>query len=213
MKIDLSMQRRGRGLAVAGALVGALLLSAACLEMNASAEILPRDPAFADPGPQAPAACVRLTGEAWQRDDFARAYAVSRLFSTRVKNQSGSLARLLEPALHEALRRRGYRVACAGELDLEVHAEEVALLWLPPREFIQTPVAREKGAVRLDLAIVTRSVRSGEPRTEFRFTDRRTVRAAPGQEVAFLENMTATALNAYALEFLRFVPDAGASPR
>ncbi len=197
--------RRARVLALLGA---AAFLSAACMKMHASADILTRDPAFPDPGPGAPAACLRLEGSALQRPDFARAYAVSRFFSTGIRNESGSLAQLLEPALREALRRRGYRLACASDLDLEFRAEEAALLWLPPREFIQTPVAREKGEVRLDLVITAEISAPGKLRTAFRFEDRRTVRAAPGQEVAFLEHMTATALNACALEFLRFLPAA-----
>lgn len=208
------MRRRRRVIAAAGALA-ALTVSSACLEINVSTDILQRDATFGDPGPQAPAACLRFSGELLQQDGFARAYAVSRFFSTSVKNQSGSLQRLLEPALHEALRRRGYRVACGGDGDLvfEIEAEEVALLWLPPREFIQTPVAREKGEVRLDLALTTRRLGPPGPNADFRFEDRRSVRAAPGQEVAFLEHMTATALNAYALEFLRFAPTAGEKPQ
>lgn len=203
---------RGRFAAVC-VIAGALFLIPACLEMKASTEILPRDAAFPDPGGQSPAACLRFSGEAWRRADFARAYTVSRFFSTRVKNQSGSLADLLEPALKEALRRRGYRAACPGALDLEIEAEEFALLWLPPREFIQTPVAREKGEVRLEVALTTSGGGAGAPDAKFRFEDRRSVRAAPGQEVAFLEHMTSTALNAFALEFLRFLPAADEQPR
>ncbi len=144
------------------ALISLTATAAGCLEIEVDPELVPHVPAIPDPGPGAPQVRLHFDGERMDESDWAKALTISRFFFTGVENKSGSPRELLEPAVREVLRQRGYRIApggSTGDLVLEIFAERNQLLWLPPREFIQTPKARARGTVRLDLILRSRLLR------------------------------------------------------
>jgi hypothetical protein len=150
-----------------------------CLEIEVEPQLIPHIPAIPDPKPPAPLVYLSLHGERMEDASWAKALTISRFFFSGVKNRTGSPRDLLEPGIREILRQRGYRVApellapdenengvaapVDGDLVFEAFAERNQLLWLPPREFIQTPRARARGTVRVDLAVRSRLFRTHAP--------------------------------------------------
>lgn len=137
--------------------------NSACLEIDVAGNWIPPVSGIPDPPADAPLVQLRLSGAGMWADDWPRALTISRFFYSSVANRSGSPAKLLEPGLRELLRQQGYRVApgvlrdaadatSEAELEFQIHYQRNILLWLPPREFIQTPRARARGTVRVDLA-------------------------------------------------------------
>ncbi len=174
-----------------GRIAAALVLAAsfsACLEIEVAAPLLQRVDAVPDPGPAAPRAEIRIVGDNVDDSAWVKALTISRFFYSSVENQSGSLRELLQPALREVLRQKGFRAPLleqggAGEYVLQVDVERAILLWLPPREFIQTPKPRARGEVRVDFLF--RAVlldADGRVRYEHEFADERSVTVLPGQE-------------------------------
>ncbi|MCR9142032.1 MAG: hypothetical protein NXI24_07255 [bacterium] len=185
-----------------------LLIHTSCLEIDVDSELMPQIPAIPDPAPDAPLVQLRVGGERMDDASWAKALTISRFFFSSVENRSGSPRDLLAPGLREILRQGGYRTApgflpddreaAAGEnpesesqsesLVLDVFAERNQLLWLPPREFIQTPKARARGTVRVDVIIHTRLLRthaasaSQEELWSAEFREDEELRVLPGEE-------------------------------
>lgn len=225
----LHLRRGALGLLVAALLA---LTGPACLEIDVAGDWIAPVPGIPDPPADAPIVQLRLSGAGMWADDWARALTISRFFYSSIENQSGSPARLLEPGLRELLRQQGYRVASevlrdsaelpapaelrstSDSLELHLEFERNILLWLPPREFIQTPKARARGTVRVDLATYQRLSRTGGGpelwKQSFEFEDE--LRVLPGQESAGLAQGAASAFENY-LRYLQInIPRAGALP-
>lgn len=136
---------------------------------------------------------VVISGEDVSRKDFARAVTVSRIFSSRLTNETGSIEDLLNAAIAEAFRRKAIGV-CKSECKqkLEIHFERFVFAWIPPREFIETPDPRYRGVVRIDLQIQTTIDGKTSP-----FAYVRDVAALPGEEGGVLSLEIRRGLRAY----------------
>lgn len=142
---------------ILGVLVG-------CAQVNTGSPILELDPSIIFRESQAKLVCLQLEGAEVDRKDWMHSVTVSRLFSSRVENQAGSLRFLLEPAIREALRRRGYRTCQIShgpiienpDFLLSVEVKKNLLSYLPPQEFIQTPRSRRPGHLQMEFLIETR---------------------------------------------------------
>ncbi len=154
---------------------------------------------------------LRYQGEELRNDDWPKALTISRLFFSSIRNRSGSLVELTQPALFSLLRKKGFfpslpsdqqspREPFSGELSsgglslekrwqLEVHFVRHHLLWLPPQEFIQSPNPIRQGEVRLDFRIEMQlwkaGIASASPRQlswQRIFRSKRSLPALPGTE-------------------------------
>ncbi len=182
-----------------GFLFFALALALSCARLHVH-PILPVDEESTLP-PPAPSMSVRITGEDTARPDFARAYSYYRIFSSRLENETGSLRDLLLPGVTEALRRQGQGV-CENCTDvLEINIVRSRAVWLPPREFIETPTPRERGEVVIEFKIET-TLRG---RRLEDFEHNRAVAAFPGEETNVLSLEVRRALRSY-LEWLMSRP-------
>lgn len=172
-----------------------LLLALSCARLHVH-PVLPVDEESTLP-PPVPSLSVRITGEDANRRDFARAYSYYRIFSSRLENETGSLRDLLLPGAAEALRRKGLGVCDTCSEALEINLVRSRAVWLPPREFIETPTPRERGQVIVEFKIeTTLRGRKLEP-----FEHNRAVGAFPGDEANVLSLEVRRALRAY-LEWL-----------
>jgi hypothetical protein len=172
-----------------------VVLAGACARLHVH-PILPVDEESTLP-PPAPSVSVRITGEEAARADFARAYSYYRIFSSRLENETGSLHDLLLPGVTESLRRKGLGV-CENCSDLlEINISRSRAVWLPPREFIETPTPKERGEVIVEFRIET--VFRGKPLLPFEHN--RAIRAFPGEETNVLSLEVRRALRSY-LEWL-----------
>lgn len=158
--------------------------------------VLPVDEESTLPPPR-PALTVRITGENTDRPDFARAYSYYRIFSSRMHNETGSLKELLLPGVTEAMRRRGLGVCAECAESLEIHIALASAVWMPPREFIETPNPKERGQIFVDFKIETR-LRGRQLEV---FEHKRAVAAFPGEETNVLSLEVRRALRSY-LEWL-----------
>ena len=174
----------------------------ACLQIEIDPVLMPYVAGIPDPGPDAPLVRVEIYGDAMDESDWAKALTISRFFYTGVENTTGSPRELLLPAVREVLRQRGYRTVVAedsrpnagavaapasqgDEFSFELAAERNVILWLPPREFIQTPRARVHGVVRVDMVYESRlypAAAPGEIVWNNRFTEIDELRVLPGEE-------------------------------
>ena len=120
--------------------------------------------------PQANLATLRLSwiGKDLDERGWVKALSISRLFYSKINNQSGSLQELLAPALDELAKQKGFKSSLHtqaksqvnfpsnyNESELRIELKRHLLLWLPPVEFIQTPRPRRRGKILLDFFIVT----------------------------------------------------------
>ena len=185
-------------------------LASACLELDVDPPEALEPPAEAPPQ-SAPALRVEFTGEQAHRPDFATAQTMYRIFYSRMINQSGSLAELLRPAIESVVRRKGYRIGSGGRV-LRIDLERAILLWRPPREFIQTPQARSRGVVLLDIAagsrLYDRDPASGWPYWGRTFEDRRELPAFPGDESQAMELAMYQSLTALVRQLEGLLPPA-----
>lgn len=175
--------------------------SAQCKRLHVDPAPLPRDTAVADPGVDAPRLQLTISGEDASRDDFARALTQYRIIFSRLHNESGTLSDLFRSAARESLRRSGLLLledgATEEAADLEVRIDEWLLLWIPPREFIQTPAPFRRGEVRVDLKMSFLGADASPEGCSYQ----ESIDALPGEEVFFLETLTANALRHCALRF------------
>lgn len=205
--------------------VQAGLVFSGCLKIEVDRELIPHIPAIPDPDPGAPVVHLWIHGERMDESDWAKALTISRFFFSGVENVTGSPRELLEPAVREVLRQRGYRTApevleasqtlsdlqratIENDLIFELFGERNQLLWLPPREFIQTPRARARGTVRVDLLYRSRLIRliaaaddglpdSQEIVWEGEFVENQELRVLPGEEKSGLSQGAAGSFQNY----------------
>lgn len=177
------------------ALIPALLfLVSACAKLQVH-PVLPADEESTFP--ETGRAAVRITGEDVSRADFARAYSYYRIFSSRLTNETGSVAELLRPGVAEALRRRGIAVCETCSDSIEIKLTRIYAVWMPPREFIETPNPKERGQVFVEFQMETTFRGRALPV----FEHKRAVAAFPGEETDVMSLEVRRALRAY-LEWL-----------
>ena len=154
-----------------GCLCFALFLSSACIETRIPPPQLTEAPKKEKQQvlPQAHTAALRINwrGKDLNKRGWLKALSISRLFYSKINNQSGSLQELLAPALGELLERKGFKNISTAKANsqaelskhdgyvLDIQVKRHLLLWLPPVEFIQTPRPRRRGKVLLDFLIIT----------------------------------------------------------
>ena len=180
----------------------ALFACLQCVKLHVAAP-LPYDPSFPDPGPDAPSARIEFVGERAFDNEFAEALTFYRIFSNSLENETGSPAEILRPALGEILRRRGYRTG--DDFTLRVELDAFRMVWIPPREFIETPVPRKTGTVASDIGIrvfLTGETEDFAPPIHVHI-DRQRVEALPGQEDEFMNLLANQSL----ARFLRELPE------
>ncbi|MFN3605002.1 MAG: hypothetical protein ACK4UJ_09860 [Leptonema sp. (in: bacteria)] len=84
---------------------------------------------------------------------FLKAYAISRLFYSRVENTTGSLREILERGLKKKFSKE-YSVYfsmdshCFCTIQIRILKNEA--LWFPPQEFIQNPTPIRKGVLQVE---------------------------------------------------------------
>lgn len=120
-----------------------------CMEANIE-PVLEKSELFANPAKDAASVCVTIEPESELKRPWLKAVTVSRFFSSGIPNKSGTLYDLLEDAVSEMLRRKGYRMQCEKDSKkLEINIEQALIRWVPPQEFIQTPEPRYPGKVQI----------------------------------------------------------------
>ncbi|MBL8019148.1 MAG: hypothetical protein JNM27_05750 [Leptospirales bacterium] len=185
-----SMESRPSSL-IAKLLILACTISLSCLKLHVE-PVLPVNEELVPPQANTSMQVV-ISGEDVSRRDFARAVTVSRVFSSRLTNETGSIEDLLNVAIAEAFRRKAIGI-CKSECNhkLEIHFDRFVFAWIPPREFIETPDPRYRGVVRIDLQIQTTIDGRTSP-----FTYARDVAALPGEESGILSLEIRRGLRAY----------------
>lgn len=163
--------------------------------------------------------------EVWETD-WPKALSISRFFFTGIENESGSLGDLLLPALAEATRKKGY-FSLSEELlvpfCLDVNLKRHHLLWLPPREFIQTFSARKMGEVRLDFLISIALYidrKCSQARIQEKpllwtdtFQEKRTLHSYPGNQKSVLELVADQTLSSFFTKLTLALPQASTMMR
>lgn len=172
-----------------------VVLLSSCARLHVH-PVLPVDEESTLPPPASKLA-VRITGEEAARPDFARAYSYYRIFSSRLHNETGSLKDLLLPGAEEAMRRRGLGICSDCAESLEIHIARAIAVWMPPREFIETPNPKERGQIFVEFQIETRL----RGRQLAVFEHKRAIAAFPGEETNVLSLEVRRGLRAY-LEWL-----------
>lgn len=172
-----------------------IVLLSACAKLHVH-PVLPADEESVFP-PAGQTVSVRITGEDAARPDFARAYSYYRIFSSRLTNETGSLTDLLQPGIVEALRRRGIGICESCSDSMEIKFTRTVAVWMPPREFIETPNPKERGQVFVEFQIET----TFRGRVLPVFEHKRAVAAFPGEETNVMSLEVRRALRAY-LEWL-----------
>ncbi|MCE9596706.1 MAG: hypothetical protein K8S54_01935 [Spirochaetia bacterium] len=136
---------------------------------------------------------LEISGEDVARKDFVRAVTVSRIFSSRVSNDTGSIQDLLSTAIAESFRRKSIAL-CKSECarKLQIRFDRFLFAWIPPREFIETPDPRYRGIVRIEFQVHT----TLDGKT-FPFEYTREIPTLPGEEGGILGLEVRRGLRAY----------------
>ena len=137
----------------------AIFLFSTCMKINVEPPRVEGSPK--PPAAGAPEVLVRVSGKRVNRDDWARARSMYRAFGSGVKNETGSLRKLMTPGLKGVVNQAGFRFKAYVENKapathsylLRVTFKEADLIWQPPREFIQTPTARNRGFIQVNFNI------------------------------------------------------------
>lgn len=130
---------------------------------------------------------------------WLRTYTVSRLFSHRATNQSGSFVDLMQDPIRTTLALRGYGVDEAADRVLTVELLQRQVEWYPPQEFIQTVRPHRRGRYRIALHIRV----TNPDGKQWTFERRIDGEAYPGEEIGRIESM----LRGLLAEFLQGMLD------
>lgn len=162
----------------------------ACLKIKIPPGIYPPRPG------ERTGVAIEISGPEADRSDFAHAYAVSKIYRTRVENETGSLRDLLLPAVFDLLKNPQIHLPSGSKLTIQIEKSE--LFWIPPREFIETPTPVKAGEVTIHFEIKTELTGTGEKKQILpTFTDIRSVRAFPGTETEVMSDTAYRSLCAY----------------
>lgn len=142
---------------------------------------------------------VVYDGELIHDKQWLRTFAVSRLFSHRATNRSGSFVDIIEQAVASALQGSDFIVDEKADDVLKIVLVERDLQWFPPQEFIQTvrPHRRGRYIVHLKIQVI---YANGQ---EWTFTRKVEGEAFPGEELPRIESVVEGLLG----EFLRGMLD------
>ncbi len=147
--------------------------------------------------------CVVINGKDLEKDSFIRAYSISRLFSSQIKNRSGSLLELLKKGILKRFYQEKIQVifnksSCNKEIFLNINQYE--FLWYPPQEFIQNPIPIRKGEF-LSTFDANYILKKEKKQTQKNF--RRNIRLylLPGEEYLSIEKTIAQILKDFIDEF------------
>jgi hypothetical protein len=196
------VQRKLFRLPVVFLLIGAPFVLVRCSETNF------KPPSAAHPSQNAAqkgSAPLRIVYEGQQihDDHWLRTFSISRLFSHRVKNRSGSFVDIVKPAVDRALYDRGYVIDDTAERILKITLLERNLHWYPPQEFIQTvrPHRRGRYVVELQIQVIY-------PGHEgWTFNRRLEGEALPGDELRRIESVVDGLLDEFLQGMLDRMPD------
>ena len=195
-------------------------IQAGCTKLRVTPEILAPDAQIKDPGKEAPGVRLKYKGDDWERDDWALAYPASNnplsrsIFYRRMENTTGSIRKLLGPAVEEVIRRRGYRLVRAGakestEYELELELKRAEQTWKPAAEFIQSPTASRPGKAEIRFEYGMKMTRAGTEILNENYKDTRIEHAFPGDEGDVLALMAYQDFRYFVEHLLKKIPLAG----
>jgi|GEM_PF-2586561 len=147
--------------------------------------------------------CVIINGKDLEKDSFIRAYSISRLFSSQVKNQSGSLLELLKKGILKRSYQEKIQVifnksGCKKTIFLNIH--EYEFIWYPPQEFIQNPIPIRKGEF-LAKFDADYTILKGKKQAQKNFRVNIKLYLLPGEEYNSIERTVAQILKDFIDEF------------
>lgn len=147
---------------------------------------------------------VVYEGELVRDKHWLRTFAVSRLFSHRATNRSGSFVDIVGPSVASALQENDYIVDEKADEVLKIVLLERELQWFPPQEFIQTfrPHRRGRYLVHLKIQVI---YANGQ---EWTFARQVEGEAFPGEELPRIESVVEGLLGEFLWGMLDHLPPA-----
>lgn len=183
-------------------LMAAILIAlAACSETNFKPPVVP--PSARDTTRMRPIRVV-YEGEQIHDKEWLRTFAVSRLFSHRATNRSGSFVDIVGPSVASALQGSDYIVDEKADDVLKIVLLERELQWYPPQEFIQTVRPHRRGRYLVHLKIQV-TYANGQ---QWDFSRQVEGEAFPGEELPRIESVVEGLLGEFLWGMLDHLPPA-----
>jgi hypothetical protein len=92
--------------------------------------------------------CIDLSGNNIKTNAFIKAYSISRLFYSYLKNNTGSLEDIIKQALFKKFYYDKTKINFSKDLcshQMKIVIKNYEFIWFPPQEFIQNPIPVRKG--------------------------------------------------------------------